>query len=146
MQSAERRAQVPAERVWDVLADGWTYPLWVVGASRMRAVSADWPGVGAQLHHSAGLWPALLNDETVVQECEPGRRLVLVPKGRPFGSAVVEITLEPQGETCLVRMKEDVISGPAKLIPGPLRQAASVVRNRETLHRLLLLIERNTTP
>ena len=40
----------PAE-VWDVLADGWLYPVWVVGASRMREVTKDWPAVGAKLHH-----------------------------------------------------------------------------------------------
>jgi hypothetical protein len=26
-------------RVWEVLADGWTYSQWVVGNSRMRAVA-----------------------------------------------------------------------------------------------------------
>ena len=29
------------QRVWDVLADGWTYSGWVVGNSRIRAVSSE---------------------------------------------------------------------------------------------------------
>ena len=28
------------QRVWDVLADGWTYSGWVVGNSRIRAVDS----------------------------------------------------------------------------------------------------------
>jgi hypothetical protein len=31
------------QQVWDVLADGWSYSGWVVGNSRIRAVSASWP-------------------------------------------------------------------------------------------------------
>lgn len=43
--------------VWSVLSDGWLYPLWVVGASRMRDVDEDWPAVGSRIHHSVGVWP-----------------------------------------------------------------------------------------
>ena len=146
METVERLVDAPADRVWQVLADGWSYPLWVVGASRMRAVSQNWPQVGAELHHSAGVWPALLNDKTVVKQVEAGRFVRLVPKGRPFGSAEVEISVEPRGEQTLVRMREDVVSGPAKLVPERVRQAATVVRNRETLRRLALLAERRTRP
>jgi hypothetical protein len=31
------------QRVWDVLANGWTYSGWVVGNSRIRAVDPAWP-------------------------------------------------------------------------------------------------------
>ena len=50
--------------VFRVLANGWLYPLWVVGASRMRDVADDWPAEGSTLHHSFGSWPALVNDTT----------------------------------------------------------------------------------
>ena len=56
---------VSPEKVWEVLADGWLYPVWVVGASRMREVDDHWPAEGAKLHHSVGTWPALLDDTTV---------------------------------------------------------------------------------
>ncbi len=64
MVDVERILQTTPQRVWDVFSDGWLYPLWVVGASRMREVDPGWPAVGAKIHHSVGLWPALLDDAT----------------------------------------------------------------------------------
>ncbi|WP_254186274.1 SRPBCC family protein [Paenarthrobacter aromaticivorans] len=43
-----------AADVWNVIADGWLYSGWVVGASRIRAVDDQWPQVGSKLHHSVG--------------------------------------------------------------------------------------------
>ena len=73
------------QRVWDVLADGWTYSGWVVGNSRIRAVGADWPAPGARILHSIGTWPAVIDDETVVESCITGEELVLLAKIRPDG-------------------------------------------------------------
>ena len=42
------------DAVFRVLADGWLFPAWVVGASRMRDVDEQWPVPGAKLHHSFG--------------------------------------------------------------------------------------------
>lgn len=66
--SVQRVCTSTPEQVWAVLADGWAFPSWVVGASRMRAVEPDWPAVGSKLHHSIGTWPAVLDDETQVRE------------------------------------------------------------------------------
>src|SRR3712207_6907511 len=66
----ERNIDATPQQVWDVLADGWLYPLWVVGATRMRAVDDGWPRVGARIHHSAGVWPAVIDDETVSLSAE----------------------------------------------------------------------------
>ena len=41
----------------------------------------------------------------------------------------------------LTLMAEDVVSGPAHLVPAPLRAVAIAARNRETLRRLALLAE-----
>ena len=38
-----RVLQCTPEDVFRVLADGWLYPCWVVGASRMRKVEDTWP-------------------------------------------------------------------------------------------------------
>ncbi|WP_168582983.1 SRPBCC family protein [Gephyromycinifex aptenodytis] len=146
MITVRRSTSATPEQVWSVIADGWSYPSWVVGASRMRAVESEWPAVGSRIHHSVGTWPLLLNDETVVQECEPGRRIVLIAKARPYGKAWVEIELSPQGQGTMVQMREDASAGPAKLMPKPARQAAIGPRNVETLKRLLLLAERQSTP
>lgn len=55
---------MPPSAVWAVMSDGWLYPVWVVGAARMREVDDHWPAVGSWLHHSVGIWPLLINDNT----------------------------------------------------------------------------------
>jgi hypothetical protein len=132
--------------VWNVLADGWLYPTWVVGASRMRDVEATWPGVGSRLHHSFGLWPLLINDNTEVLVCEPPRHLRLQAKGWPAGEATVDITIEPHalpnGATgSRVVLAEDATKWPGRFVPKPLRSAALAPRNNETLRRLAFLAE-----
>jgi uncharacterized protein YndB with AHSA1/START domain len=128
--------------VWAVLADGWLYPLWVVGASRMREVDDHWPEVGAQLHHSVGTWPMLIDDTTEVLECVPGSLLRLRARAWPGGSAEVTIRLEPAGTETEVVIEEDAVAGPARLVPKPLRDVPLGWRNVETLRRLAYLAER----
>lgn len=130
----------PAE-VWKVLSDGWLYPSWVVGASRMREVDEHWPAVGSKLHHSVGNWPLLINDRTEVLDVVPEHRLRLKAHGWPAGAAEVLIELEPEGTGTRVSITEDAVAGPAKLLPKPLRQVAMVPRNREALRRLGFLAE-----
>jgi uncharacterized protein YndB with AHSA1/START domain len=136
-----RRLNCSPEQVFAVLNDGWTYPLWVVGASRIRDVDHGWPAPGSKLHHSFGVWPALIDDTTEVLDIEPGRRLVLEARGWPIGAARVEITVEADGDGSLVSILEDATAGPARLIPEPIRQPAIDFRNRETLRRLGYLAE-----
>jgi uncharacterized protein YndB with AHSA1/START domain len=138
----QRRLKCSPEQVFAVLNDGWTYPLWVVGASRMRDVDSGWPAPGTKLHHSFGVWPALIDDSTEVLELEPGKRLVLEARGWPVGKARVEITVEANGDgSSLVRIAEDATGGPVRLVPEPVRQATIDFRNRETLRRLAYVAE-----
>ncbi|UUL77499.1 SRPBCC family protein [Pseudarthrobacter sp. Fe7] len=125
--------------VWRVIADGWLYSGWVVGASRIRDVEAEWPQAGARLHHSVGAWPLVIDDSTRVAAVEPGRSLELVARGWPMGEAKVEMTLEDRGNQCLVTIAEDAIRGPGKLMPKVLRDPLISARNRETLRRLELM-------
>jgi hypothetical protein len=53
----------------------------------------------------------------------------------------VEIRVESDGNGSLVSIAEDVSSGPAQLVPQPIRVAAMDVRNKETLRRLAYLAE-----
>ena len=129
------------EQVWDVLSDGWLYPLWVVGASRIRDVDDGWPAEGRKLHHSFGVWPLVIDDTTEVIEIQPDQRIVLEARGWPVGTARVEITVQPDGNGSLVSIAEDVSSGPGQLVPQPVRVAAMDIRNRETLRRLAYLAE-----
>ncbi len=130
----------PAE-VWDVLADGWLYPVWVVGASRMREVTKDWPAVGAKLHHSVGVWPALLDDHTEVLESVARQSLKLRARAFPAGAADVVITLDAEGAGTRIAIDESVVDGPAAYVPASLEAAAMKWRNSETLRRLAYVVE-----
>ena len=129
------------DQVWDVLSDGWLYPLWVVGATRMRDVDDTWPDEGSALHHSVGVWPLVVDDETRVLECRPGRSLRLRAKAWPGGEAEVLIELEAHGEGTRVSIHEKSVSGPGSLLPEPLEAPLMKVRNAETLNRLAHVAE-----
>lgn len=137
--------QAPVDAVWDVLADGWLYPLWVVGASRMRDVDDSWPLEGAELHHSVGAWPVLIDDTTQVLECRPGSLLRLEARARPGGTARVAVRLEPAGGGTSVTIHEDAVSGPGRWVPGVVRQPLLGWRNVESLRRLAYLAERRAS-
>ena len=137
-----RIVNAPPDAVWSVLADGWVYAAWVVGASRIREVDHGWPQVGCRIHHSVGLWPALIDDTTHVLACREGTELLLKARAWPAGEAHVRITLTAErADHTTVRMAEDATGGPGRLIPRPLRQALIGPRNVETLRRLALLAE-----
>ncbi len=137
-----RTMDATPEQVWKVLADGWLYPLWVVGASRMREVDAHWPRVGAELHHSVGTWPLLIDDTTEVVESEPEQLLSLHARAWPTGTAGVNIRLQAKGNRTEVTIVEDPIAGPALLLPRVARTPMLKWRNVETLRRLAFLAER----
>jgi len=139
--AVQRRVNCSPEQVFAVLNDGWTYPLWVVGTSRMRDVDDGWPAPGTKLYHSFGVWPALIDDNTEVLELEPNKRLVMEARGWPIGKARVEITVQPDGDGALISITEDATGGPIRLIPEKLRQATIDFRNRETLRRLAYVAE-----
>jgi uncharacterized protein YndB with AHSA1/START domain len=136
-----REIKTAPEKVWDVLSDGWLYPVWVVGATRMRDVDRTWPQAGAKLHHSAGVWPAVIDDNTEVLECDPGRYLRLRARGWPLGEAEVTITLSAAGDHTLVEIREQAVSGPATMVPEAIEEPAIRYRNAETLRRLAYVAE-----
>lgn len=139
MSTVSQQFNSPPADVWRVIADGWLYSGWVVGASRIRDVDAEWPQAGARLHHSVGAWPLVIDDSTKVTAVQPGRSLELVARGWPMGEAKVDITLEELGDGCKVTIAEDAIRGPGKLVPAFLRDPLISARNRETLRRLELM-------
>lgn len=132
------------DEVWAVLSDGWVFPLWVVGASRIRTVDPDWPNEGARIHHSVGLWPLLLNDETRSLGCHSGRELRLEARALPVGRAEVLIRLHDLARGCRIELIEHFISVPLTAIPHAAQHVAAHPRNAETLRRLAFLAERST--
>lgn len=127
--------------VFDVLSDGWTYATWVVGAARIRSVDESFPAPGSKIHHSVGLWPALISDNTEVEHVDPPHELQLRVRAWPTGEGQVNIICEPDGERTKVTMIEKAVSGPARLIPTPAENLILRVRNTETLKRLAYLAE-----
>ena len=136
-----RQVKATPEQVWNVLSDGWLYPLFVVGASRMREVDDHWPAVGARLHHSVGAWPLLLDDTTEVLDVAPGARLKLRARAWPTGAAEVTLKLQASGAETEVVIEENVVSGPGALMPTLVEDPMLAWRNVETLRRLALLVE-----
>ncbi|WP_349898368.1 SRPBCC family protein [Parafrigoribacterium soli] len=141
MSTNTRLMRCSPEDVFAVLADGWLFPTWVVGASRMRDVDQDWPQAGSSLQHSFGVWPALINDETTVLEWDPPRRMTMQPKGWPAGEARVVIEVKPRSGGSVVRLSERAVRGPGSLVPAPLLDIPLRARNHETLRRLAFIAE-----
>ena len=140
-----RETRASRQRVWDVLADGWTYSQWVVGNSRMRAVDPNWPEPGSTIHHSIGVWPAVINDSTVVESSVPQRQLVLIANSRPLGKARITLRLHDLDDGgCLIEMTEVPVTAPMKWLPDSVALAAIFPRNRETTWRLAAIAERRT--
>ena len=142
MSTTKRLMQATPDQVWAVLADGWLYPLWVVGATRMREVDDHWPAPGARLHHSVGSWPLTLDDITEVVESAPDARLVLQAHAWPAGRADVTLTLHPHGAETEVVMQEQASAGPGALVPKVIQDPVLTWRNVESLRRLAFLVER----
>lgn len=138
-------ATLPASpaAVFGVLADGWSYAGWVVGATHVRDVDEGWPAVGTRIHHSVGSWPFVIDDVTSVTAVEPGRLLELDARLSPIGAARVRFELSGSDDTAhhtaghtTVRMSELVASGPARLLPRAAQALVLIPRNRESLSRL----------
>lgn len=131
-----------ADAVLRVLRDGWLYPTWVVGASRVRAVSDDWPEPGSRISHSVGLWPFTIDDDSVSLAWFPEHGIELQARGWPAGEARVRVSVVADGPGCVVRITEDAVRGPGTWVPRPIRSAALHVRNVESLRRLEWLAAR----
>jgi uncharacterized protein YndB with AHSA1/START domain len=142
MSSVTRIVNTTPDRVWQVLSDGWLFPLWVVGAARIRDVDETWPEVGSRIHHSVGVWPALINDDTEVLEQQPSRLIRLEASAWPLGKAHVAITLNGTGSHTEVVIDEQATSGPGAVIPDALIAPVLNWRNVETLRRLALIAEK----
>lgn len=142
MVQVRRTIHASVPEVFAVLADGWTYASWVVGASHIRAVDDTWPAVGARIHHSVGPWPCTIEDTTAVRVVDPPHTIELDARLWPVGAAVVRVELQATGPTsCTAVMTERAVRGPGRLMPHALQAVLLTPRNRESLSRLADLAE-----
>ena len=144
MSRTTRTMHCSPDDVFAVLADGWSYGMWVVGAARIREVDADWPAAGSLIHHSVGAWPLLLSDTSEVEEVDAPHRLQLKVRAWPTGEGRLTITCSRQGDDTEVVMEEQAVSGPATLLPDTVQDAMRHHRNIEALRRLSYLAEHRT--
>jgi len=125
------------DRVFAVLADGWSYASWVVGAAHIRDVDPTWPEVGSRIHHRTGPWPLQIDDETVVRTMQRDRLLEMDAQLWPVGAARIRIELVPVGPAkTRVCMAEVLSSGVGKLLPQMVQAPLLRARNTEALRRL----------
>jgi uncharacterized protein YndB with AHSA1/START domain len=134
----EVRLTVPTsvERVFAVLADGWSYAGWVVGAAHIREVDAGWPGTGTRIHHSVGGWPLAVQDVTTVLDVDPPRMLELEARLWPVGAARIRLDLAERHDGTAITMREQAVKGPPALLPKQVQSLYLTPRNRESLRRL----------
>ena len=137
----EIHIDTPPERVFEVLADWRSYGDWVVGSRYMRGVDPGFPAAGTRFHHQVGWGPLRLNDHTQVLEVDQPRKLVLKAKARPMGTAIVDLTLTPEGGGTKVVMREDPGDRLTALVFNPLTHLMVRGRNTESLERLKGLAE-----
>jgi uncharacterized protein YndB with AHSA1/START domain len=135
---ATNRRYIPAspEAIWNVLADPAGYEYWVVGSKAIRDAEPDFPAPGSKFHHTIGFGPLTLRDHTEVLAAEPPRRLRLRAKGRPLGTATVEMQLTPGDGGTVVRMSETPDGPYSVLALNPAVHVVTKLRNAESLMRL----------
>jgi uncharacterized protein YndB with AHSA1/START domain len=133
--------RAPAEAVFDTLTDAECYPRWVVGASHIRDVDAEWPTDGSSFHHSVGVWPVRIHDSTTIVRSSRPRSVELRARAWPLGEADVRIELEQRGGLTRVTMRETAAEGPGAAIWSAPTSAITTARNRVSLRRLKELVE-----
>ncbi len=137
----EIHIDAPPERVFAVLADWRSYGDWVVGSRLIRGADPGFPAAGTRFHHQVGKGPLHINDHTRVLEVDQPRKLILHAKARPLGTAVVDMTLEPEGGGTKVTMREDPGDTLSAFVFMPLTHLLVRSRNVESLERLKGLAE-----
>lgn len=139
--AAENEIEIaaPPERVWQVLANPENFDDWVVGAKDVRDADESWPAVGSKLHHSTGIGPLTIDDETQVEISESPTRLVLLAKVGAAGQFRVTLELRPTPAGTQLWMHEEPVEGFADHVPGT--DSAIHVRNGISLERLKELAE-----
>lgn len=141
MARTERLIHASPSAVFDVLADPRSYVYWVIGSREIRDSDAGWPRPGSRFAHTVNVGPLRVQDHTEVEQLEPGRRLQLRAKARPFGTARVSLELDPVAEGTHVTMVEQAADSLSAFLFQPLTHLAVQRRNARSLDRLAELAE-----
>ncbi len=145
MATNTRQMDAEPEQVWAVLADPAQYGEWVVGAKEVRGSEGGWPAKYARFHHTVGVWPFHIRDETTVLESNRPHELVLHAKVRPLGSAHIELRLTKSDAGTEVTMTEGPSAPLVARVTRRLFDPVIYLRNEEALRRLEKLVRRADT-
>jgi hypothetical protein len=96
---------------------------------------------GSRFHHRVGIGLLRLKDHTEVIERDPPRKLVLHARGRPLGTAIVTILLEPRDGGTFMTMTETAGDLLSHIGINPLTDWAVHLRNIEALRRFARIAE-----
>lgn len=140
----ERHIPATVAEAYATLVAAPHYPDWLVGAKRIREVSADWPARDSWFEHVVGFGPIQVADRTTSLGTEPDVMLELLVRARPFIAATTkfELTAQPGGG-CFLRMTETP-TGVYKVlsaVAGPLLR----LRNERSLQRFAAVVSAGLT-
>jgi hypothetical protein len=136
MAQVEKFVPARTDDVWAVLADARSYAFWVVGSHDITGVHGRWPEVGSTFDHVQGHGPVKLSDTTTVKAVDPGRRLLLEVRIRPFLVGPVDLHLRPVPDGTIISIEEHVTGGLARALPRFVTSPLIAMRNADALRRL----------
>ena len=108
----------------------------------VRGSEGNWPSKAARFHHTVGVWPFHIRDQTTVVESDRPHRLVLQAKVRPIGSARIALELSPSASGTQVAMTEEPCTPSIARMARRLFDPVIFVRNGEALRRLENLVRK----
>jgi uncharacterized protein YndB with AHSA1/START domain len=121
--------------VWDMLVDPHSYPDWLIGTARIRAVDATWPSVGSRFHHRVGIGWLSIPDHSEVLDIDPERLLRLKVEARPLIAGVVTFVLVSDATGTAVAIEEEPLLRTIGNVVRPVMDPTIHVRNHRSLRR-----------
>lgn len=129
------------EEVWEVLSDAQSYREWVVGAKEIRDADEGFPQTGTRFHHTIGVGPLTIRDDTLVVRSERPDVLQLHANMGRLGSADVTLRLHGEEGRTRVVMRERGARGAMQALQ-PVNELLLRGRNLISLEKLRDVVER----
>ena len=132
------------DQVWRVLANGWLFGQWAIGALKVCRVDDDWPRVGSRLDHTFGRGPGEWRTETLVLASTPRQLLKVRTDGWPSGASELTVTLDSAVSGTNLRMEELTVD-PGHVVPPAVRSMLLQWRSSQLIKGLAMLAESTQT-
>lgn len=129
------------EEIFSHLVDCAEYPKWLLGASKIRRIEAEWPAVGSCFHHTIGHGPLRFRDRSEVIAVDPPHRLELHVRVTPLVQGRVTFTVRPCGDGALLTLQEEPAARLIGNLVRPVLDPVTHLRNHRSLHQLAALMD-----